>query len=386
MEPTFNLLSFFIIVGTFLGFTLGCILLFIKARRNSSNLLLGALVFVFTLFLTPGFLFCFGLLHHVPQLTLAHVFSGFLIGPLTYLYVSACTEKDFSMRPARWAHFLPFLLDLLYNLPRYADTAGVRYQQFVSSIAGAGDPPFETMVVFKALHASIYYIFSVLLVRRYKKHIISSTSYIDNVYHRWLLFFCSVLLLPIVVVLVFVLSGFQVASVSYVMFGFFFFIFAIYLSALLKPEIFHTFPNPIPINDDQQRKKQKYENSSLKEAQKERFVNNLIRFMETERPYLQPELTLAQLADNLKIPAHYLSQIINEKLGHNFLDFINGYRVKDAKTKLANPHFNHMTILAIAYEVGFNSKTAFYSAFKKQTGHTPTHFRKSMTFQEKQAV
>ena len=120
----------------------------------------------------------------------------------------------------------------------------------------------------------------------------------------------------------------------------------------------------------------KYEGSTLQEPQKEKFLKKLLGHMETAKPFQEPELTISQLGGQLKIPPYSLSQVINEKLQCNFLDFINGYRVEAAKKLLADKNHKHLTILSIAYEVGFNSKTAFYSAFKKQTGKTPTAFRK----------
>lgn len=87
-------------------------------------------------------------------------------------------------------------------------------------------------------------------------------------------------------------------------------------------------------------------------------------------------MTLAQLAEQVNIPAHYVSQVINEKLATSFLDFVNGYRVKAAQAKLIDPKLSHYTILSIAYEAGFNSKSTFYTAFKKVTGMTPSQYRK----------
>ena len=93
---------------------------------------------------------------------------------------------------------------------------------------------------------------------------------------------------------------------------------------------------------------------------------------------MEPELTLAQLSKQTNIPSHYLSQVINEKMRCNFLDFINKYRVKEAQAKLANRKFDHYTIIAIAFEAGFYSKTTFYSAFKKFADTTPSSYRKSL--------
>ena len=98
-------------------------------------------------------------------------------------------------------------------------------------------------------------------------------------------------------------------------------------------------------------------------TQKEKYLDKLTAFMENEKAYQSPELTLTQLSEQVKIPAHYLSQVINEKLDCNFLDFVNGYRVEDAKEKLIDPKFDHYTIVSVAYEAGFNSKSTFLYCF-----------------------
>jgi AraC-like DNA-binding protein len=97
--------------------------------------------------------------------------------------------------------------------------------------------------------------------------------------------------------------------------------------------------------------------------------------MKQHKPYLNPELSLQMLANQLDIPPHYLSQVINEQLGQNFFDFINSHRIEEVKARLLDPQYTHLTILAIAFDSGFNSKSAFNSAFKNQTGLTPSQFR-----------
>ena len=131
---------------------------------------------------------------------------------------------------------------------------------------------------------------------------------------------------------------------------------------------------PIPSSSEVQ--KQKYEHSNLRTTQKEKYLSKLKAFMMTEKPYQLSELTLAQLAEKVKIPSYHLSQVINEKLNCNFLDFINSYRVEEAKERLMDAKFSHYTIMAVAYEAGFNAKSTFYSVFKKQTGMTPSQFKK----------
>ncbi|MBW6492346.1 MAG: AraC family transcriptional regulator [Lentimicrobium sp.] len=100
--------------------------------------------------------------------------------------------------------------------------------------------------------------------------------------------------------------------------------------------------------------------------------------MNTEKPYLDADLTLPQLATRLQIPSHLLSRVINEKFGLNFFDFINQYRVDELKSKLNNPEFDNLSLLGIAFECGFNSKSAFNRVFKKITGLTPSEFKNQL--------
>ncbi|MEL6256529.1 MAG: helix-turn-helix domain-containing protein [Bacteroidota bacterium] len=84
----------------------------------------------------------------------------------------------------------------------------------------------------------------------------------------------------------------------------------------------------------------------------------------------------------MKLSNGYLSQIINQKEGKNFFDFINGYRVEEVKRNLADPNFDHFSILGIGLEAGFKSKSTFNAVFKKMTGHTPTAYKKLLTAKE----
>lgn len=102
-----------------------------------------------------------------------------------------------------------------------------------------------------------------------------------------------------------------------------------------------------------------------------RWASRLQRHMETARPYLQPELTLGELATQMRTNTSGLSRVINSGFGQNFNDYINEYRVREAERKLRDPQFRHYTLLAVALESGFNSKSTFNRVFKKLRGTTP---------------
>jgi AraC-like DNA-binding protein len=104
------------------------------------------------------------------------------------------------------------------------------------------------------------------------------------------------------------------------------------------------------------------------------WKTKLSKLMQTQKPYLQPDLTLSDLAGLLKTNTSIVSQVINSGFSKNFNDFINGFRVDDYLEKAATPQYKHLTLLAIAFECGFNSKTTFNRAFKKIKGKAPSDF------------
>lgn len=128
-----------------------------------------------------------------------------------------------------------------------------------------------------------------------------------------------------------------------------------------------------------EQKPEKYAGSGLKESEALLYLEKLNNFMSTEKPYLNPDLNLPQLAKEVDIPSHYLSQVINENLELNFFDFINRQRVEDVKSKISGSQYQNYSILGIAFESGFNSKSAFNRVFKNITGLTPSEYKKSLS-------
>ena len=121
--------------------------------------------------------------------------------------------------------------------------------------------------------------------------------------------------------------------------------------------------------------KEKYKNSNLSEEQKEEYIEHIYSFMQTERPFLNAELTVQDLSKQLNISRHHLTEILNNDIGKNFFTFVNEYRVEEVKRRLLDERFEHLTIVAIAFESGFNSKSTFNSIFKQNTGSTPSQWK-----------
>ena len=371
-----NLLSLFVIQGVIFGMVLMCYLFFTKSEKSGANLFLALIVLHLTLILSPVFIYLMGLLEEYPHFIKIYMLGEFMIGPITYFYVRKCTQKDFKISPIMWLHFLPMLLDFIYHIPFYSLGGEEKLTYFYSFFENqeVTEPPLLSLT--KIVFVLAYIFISIRIVIKYRKHLDNTASYIDEAYHRWLLVLCFSMLIPALPILALIITGNFPLAFSSIMIGIPVFVTIVLALILIKPELFQKFPHQMLIVESSEQKGQKYENSNLQELQKGRYVKKLITYVETHQPFHEPELTLAQLAEKVHIPAHHLSQVINEKLNCNFLDFINGYRIEDAKEKLVDNAYSHYTVIAIAYEVGFNSKTAFYSAFKKQTGTTPSSYRK----------
>lgn len=125
--------------------------------------------------------------------------------------------------------------------------------------------------------------------------------------------------------------------------------------------------------------KGKYKRSGLNDKTAQGYQQKLQKYMEEKKPYLDPELAINDVAHQLHISRHHITQVINENLHKNFFTWINEYRVREVKQRLLDEKFSHLTIVAIAFDCGFNSKSAFNSIFKKETGQTPSEFRRLNT-------
>lgn len=124
------------------------------------------------------------------------------------------------------------------------------------------------------------------------------------------------------------------------------------------------------------------ENKSVEEIQEIPIVKNkqieaLKTLMTEDKPYLNTELTLQDLADKINIPKHQLTALFNIYMGVNFFEFVNEYRIEEAKKRLIDEEYEPLTIIAVAYDCGFNSKSTFNTLFKEMVGKTPSQYRKN---------
>ncbi|WP_047451371.1 helix-turn-helix domain-containing protein [Alistipes sp. ZOR0009] len=120
--------------------------------------------------------------------------------------------------------------------------------------------------------------------------------------------------------------------------------------------------------------KERYKNSRLNEESSKELAEKLKMFIIQNKPYLDSQITLKKLSELIEVQPHILSQLINENFNCNFSEFINSYRIEEAKRLLRHPEYKNYTLTAIGFEAGFNSKSAFYIAFKRFVGTTPANY------------
>lgn len=378
MLTTISPLEVFNLISSFLGITLCIFLLFIKSYHSKANVFLALTLFIWLTIILPGFFIQIGIIDYFPHITKFVFYFDFIIGPLMYFYIRSCTEKNFTWKPVYFLHFALFFLETLYNIPLMM-IGGEESMKMYWEYLNTGKSPHSLLIpLLNMLHLVAYFIYAFKLVLDYRKYAINTSSTVDLAYHRWLLAFCLFNIFPILVFLILSISGYDHFPKLFTVLCIFSLMFFIYMTALFKPAIFHRFPHLKPILDKDEITRQKYESSNLTEARKENYLMHLQQQMQSEHYYKDPELTIQQLSEKIDIPVTYLSQIINEKTNCTFFDFINQYRVEKAKELLHDADYEHYTIVAIAYEAGFNSKSAFYSSFKRFTDTTPAKFRKSL--------
>ncbi len=121
--------------------------------------------------------------------------------------------------------------------------------------------------------------------------------------------------------------------------------------------------------------KPKYKKSTLSKEEQQRLKDKLVQVMVNEKPFLHNKLDIDELAETVGTSKHNLSQTLNDAMDLNFYDFVNQYRVEEFKKRCTAPENDHLSLLGIALDCGFNSKSSFNHIFKKSEGITPSQFK-----------
>lgn len=350
-----KIILFLMILFSFFLFT-------VKGDKKMANRIFALFLIITSFDLSGLFLSEFYTVH--PTIGILKTASTLLQMPLFYFYVLSICYSDFKIKPKHFLHGALFLLFVLV----FKITNISNQSLFYFSIAGE-------------VQYFSYIIAIFLVLKRYKTIYLENYSNADRTGYQWLfqitLFFCFAHVFVLLKMgALFLGSDGSLIQILYIFISVsaLFIICWFVLMALYNPHLFTGVKTGlVPVHTILRKKEPEPEkNEETLEA-----IQKLLHFMKKGEPYLDYELTLEKLASQLAMPDKDLSILINHHLGKHFFDFINEYRIEKAKEILENPDNKKLTILEIIYQVGFNSKSSFYTAFKKITHQTPTAYRKA---------
>lgn len=301
----------------------------------------------------------------------------FILGaPLLYLYVRTLIKGRAGSGKKDLLHFLPFALCLLYLLPFYFLSSKAKLFSVASYFdfwARWGYIKSTTLILQFVIYLSLIAWMLVAYSRKLKRQ--TSTGEAAVLFQvRFLLTTLTAVLVfgSLKFVLTIIFPAYNTETVDLLVpASLSVFVYAMGYIGLRKPEVL-TGMEELPPTP------RRYEKSTLTIERSDTYRERLLELMNTEKPHLDGGLTLQKLAKALAVSPHHLSQTINEQLNQNFIDFINAYRIEEAKRLLTDLAKKHYSILAVSEEVGFNSKSAFNTAFRRHANMTPSEFRKDI--------
>ncbi|MEO1081250.1 MAG: helix-turn-helix domain-containing protein [Pseudomonadota bacterium] len=416
--------------GALQGFVLAAILLLIRSGHRVANLIMSVLIVVIALRVVQKLLVHVDYWVEAPSLALTLYPTVFAWGPLLYLY--ALTLVGGRLRLAHCWHFLPVVGYFLMLNTSYWQLSHAQQVDLISYIwstrtdtvlaaelrelfPGSWTPiiEFHLHSLFFTVQLGIYCVLVIRLIHQHNLRLLRHYSSVDQMNLRWL----RSLVYAALVFLGLLLAFYLIPAIAYDKVDFssaqanvqnLFLVVVIYgigIAALFQPVILRGAQmesdtpsigtervqpsSKPPVNPAEniveesaaelQDRKEKYSRSGMSMEDAQRFHVSLMDIMQREKLYLKNDLTLTDLAEAAGLSTHQVSQVINSQMDQNFFSFVNNYRIQYAKSLLTNPDTRGMPIVELAFEVGFQSKSAFYEAFKRVTEMTPTQFRKSVT-------
>lgn len=384
--PSFNLYSMPLLILVLQGYIFALLLLkryFIK--KDLSDLFLSLLLFItgyHTTTYTIGFMDWYDTYQNT-KINYWLVDFILAIGPLVYFYIKSLTQPNFKFRKIDFWHFVPAIVFWIYKMSFfYYDTlqpgfSDVQNGWFLTNVHYNYVSPW--LGPLKDISYLGYLLFSFKIYLQHRKNI---QQYFSNTYKvelNWLRNFLILFIALFLLQTILNLTDFsffenfwkqrwwsdfaKAITIVYVgMNG--------YFSDFTKLRILQVEAPSVIVPEEI--------SATTPVSELEKSKKQISDYMETHQPFLNPEITLPELAKNLKMSTNQLSQIINSGYNKNFNEFINSYRVEMFKSKLQDDSIQHLSLLGIALECGFNSKATFNRVFKKLTNQSPSQYQKSL--------
>ncbi len=365
------------ISGIFLTFFI-VVLLLTKKHKALTDKILAIWFIIIGIHLLGYYYYLQGYWEIYPHLVGVTAPFPLLHGPMLFLYTLYSLRSDHKLRQVDYLHFIPVTAAYLYmsnffffytaEEKRMIDRGEIR-DYYVFAII---------LLIAILISGLTYTVLSYRLTIKHEQEIDNYFSYNEGINMKWLRYcIISIGLIFISATMVYILRdafgisfSFNAEYIIYlIIIGF---VFYIGYFGIKHENIFTNRTQSENLNSKEKDQTEKYRNSGMtKEVAGELYIK-LLSLMEEEKPYLYPKLSLAGLARQLDISPNQLSQIINQEAQVNFHDFINYYRVEEFISR-ANQN-KKFSLLSLALDSGFNSKSSFNTIFKKQKGITPSQY------------
>lgn len=414
-----DLIGFIYGFGFLHGMILAGVLLLSQSGNRRANAFMAALITCIAIRFLDNWLIRIGVFMHCPQWSLLSTPLDFAWGPLLYLYSYTMADRPLGLK--HLAHFAPCVL--LFSAPitfmLYPREQQLEFLNYfwsnranlnLASDVLSGIPAFWRTWVDLHLHGAFFSIqfgiYSYLVLRQIHHHNLKLEqhfSFTDQMNLRWLRILTYICALFLALFLAFnrarlVLFGhFEIVELGpntpflFLVLG----IYVIGIMALKQPRIEQRNTDTIASDPGLASERKpgseggpsatpadttvKYIRSGVSFDDAQRYKIRLMEAMQDHELYLDSDLTLRDLAEHANLTYQQASEVINGQMNQRFFSFVNSYRVKLAKQRLADPKTSKMPIVELALEVGFKSRSSFYDAFKKVTQMTPTQFKNSLS-------
>ncbi len=377
-----NFIAAIIFIGVFLGFFLSYFYIRKSWRQSLPNLIMGFFILAMTLTMLEGWMnYTMLIFKFLPITNFAEPFN-FIIAPLLYLFAISQFEK---VKPATyWLHFTPFILWTLYCIFFFIQSDVFKYNSnievmqldipYIAATRLISDSPLGIRHYVNVLTGASFIIYNLLIVRLlitkskeldqnlWKTSNQTVISLRNSLYH-----FLAIIAIFITVKMIFKNDVGDHFIYLYLSLMLFMTAVQVMNKSTYYDEVSTFLEGPIL----------KYQKSSLEEDNKTIILQAIKSQMQSEKYFKSSTASLSGLSKAIHQSSHHVSQVINEKLNQSFFEMLASYRVEEAKTILKSDIGAKLTIEDIAERVGYNSKSAFNTAFKKFTSHTPSAYRDS---------
>ncbi len=350
-------------------------------RRSAADFWLAVLLVLLCLGNVTYFIGFAGVYDAYPSLSFFPFDNPFAFGATIYLYVQTLTNSERKFTRRDFLLFIPALVYFAYRFLIFLQPL-----DFKNWFDDAVQVPFVMPVLtiaFIASNATFLY-FSIKHYRQYRSWLNANFSNTEKIKFDWLRNFLYLFAAVLLCGAIFDLTNSFIATLSYKQYFWWHVVAALLtyylaIAGYLRSEPFKVEFTPVGVQAVEAQ-----ENATLASAERKKLLNDdklkiwkdrLQCLMETQKPHLDPQLTLPDLSKALGVNANLLSFVIKKGLEKNFNDFINEHRVTEVKAKLGSSAMKNMTLLGIAFECGFNSKATFNRAFKKFTELSPKEYQ-----------